>query len=67
MSNDARRRHTFDQAAAEEPRGLLSQLCGFMAENAKWWLAPFAVVFGLLGFALALGATGAAPFIYTMW
>ena len=38
-----------------------------MRENAKWWLLPFLIVFGILGLALVLGSTGAAPFIYTMF
>ena len=47
--------------------GILSEFFGFMRENAKWWLLPFLIVFGLLGVALILGSTGAAPFIYTMF
>lgn len=38
-----------------------------MKDNAKWWLIPFLVVFGLLGVLLVLGATGAAPFIYALF
>ncbi|MEM7202384.1 MAG: DUF5989 family protein [Planctomycetota bacterium] len=57
----------FLHAAAQEPRGLLGELVGFMADNAKWWLTPFLAVFGLLGAALILGSTGAAPFLYTMF
>jgi hypothetical protein len=38
-----------------------------MAENKMWWLTPILVVFGLLGVLLVLGATGAAPFIYTLF
>ena len=48
-------------------RGLMGEFFGFMKENAKWWLLPFLIVFGLLGVALILGSTGAAPFIYTMF
>jgi len=47
--------------------GLMGEFFGFMKENAKWWLLPFLIVFGLLGVALILGSTGAAPFIYTMF
>ena len=58
---------SFEEAARDEPRGLIAEFLGFMSENAKWWLAPFLVVFGILGIALVLGSTGAAPFIYTMF
>lgn len=58
---------SFHEATQETRQGLFSEFVGFMKENAKWWLIPFLVVFGLLGLVLALGATGAAPFIYTMF
>jgi hypothetical protein len=54
-------------AAESSNSGLLGEFFGFMKENAKWWLLPFLIVFGLLGVALILGTTGAAPFIYTMF
>lgn len=47
--------------------GIVSEFFAFMRDNAKWWLLPFLIVFGLLGLALILGSTGAAPFIYTMF
>lgn len=58
---------SFEEAAGKTTGGLVHEFCGFMTENAKWWLVPFLVVFGLLGIALVLGSTGAAPFIYTMF
>jgi hypothetical protein len=57
----------FLQAAAQEERGLVAEFCAFMAENKMWWLTPILVVFGLLGILLVLGATGVAPFIYTLF
>ncbi|MFN3243074.1 MAG: DUF5989 family protein [Planctomycetota bacterium] len=57
----------FLQAAQEEERGLVSEFVMFMAENKMWWLTPILVVFGLLGVLLVLGATGVAPFIYTLF
>ena len=57
----------FLQAAQQEERGLISEFIMFMAENKLWWLTPILVVFGLLGVLLALGATGVAPFIYTLF
>ena len=58
---------TFEQASQSAETGLFSDLFAFMAENAKWWLTPIVVVLGLLGVLIVLGATGAAPFIYTLW
>ncbi|MEM7199919.1 MAG: DUF5989 family protein [Planctomycetota bacterium] len=46
---------------------IFGEFIGFMRDNAKWWLLPFLIVFLLLGAALILGSTGAAPFIYTMF
>ncbi|MEC8252186.1 MAG: DUF5989 family protein [Planctomycetota bacterium] len=57
----------FLQAAKQQERGLISEFVMFMAENKMWWLTPLLVVFGLLGVLLVLGATGVAPFIYTLF
>ncbi|MFT4515171.1 MAG: hypothetical protein ACI89X_000012 [Planctomycetota bacterium] len=57
----------FLNAAQEQERGLVSEFVMFMAENKMWWLTPILVVFGLLGVLLVLGATGVAPFIYTLF
>ena len=46
---------------------LLREFGAFLTENKKWWLVPIVVVFALLGVLIALGATGAAPFIYTLF
>ncbi|MEC7723976.1 MAG: DUF5989 family protein [Planctomycetota bacterium] len=57
----------FLQAAKQQERGLVSEFVMFMAENKMWWLTPILIVFGLLGVLLVLGATGVAPFIYTLF
>lgn len=57
----------FLNAAQEQDRGLVSEFVMFMAENKMWWLTPILIVFGLLGVLLVLGATGVAPFIYTLF
>ena len=64
---DPRKNDDFLQAAQEEDRGLISEFVMFMAENKMWWLTPILIVFGLLGVLLVLGATGVAPFIYTLF
>lgn len=57
----------FLDATENSGGGLMGEFFGFMKDNAKWWLLPFLIVFGLLGVALILGSSGAAPFIYTMF
>jgi len=64
---DSQTDEEFLQAAQEEERGLVAEFVMFMAENKMWWLTPILVVFGLLGVLLVLGATGVAPFIYTLF
>lgn len=66
-NDDNQKNDDFLQAAQEEERGLVSEFVMFMAENKMWWLTPILVVFGLLGVLLVLGATGVAPFIYTLF
>lgn len=65
--NDQLDPQTFEDASQASGGGLFSDLIGFMAENKKWWLIPILLVLGLLGGLLILGATGAAPFIYTLF
>lgn len=57
----------FLQAAQQEDRGLIAEFVAFMSENKVWWLTPILVVFLLLAVLLVLGATGVAPFIYTLF
>ena len=66
MSDDSQGK-SFKEATKDSRQGIVGEFIGFMSENAKWWLIPFLIVFGLLGLVLILGSTGAAPFIYTMF
>jgi hypothetical protein len=59
------RENEFLQASSQEERGLVAEFIAFMKENKMWWLTPILVVFLLLGVLLILGATGAAPFLYS--
>lgn len=65
--DDKRSQEDFLQAAQGKERGIVAEFVAFMAENKLWWMTPILVVFGLVGVLLLLGATGFAPFIYTMW
>jgi hypothetical protein len=54
------------EADSRQP-GLLSEFFAFLGHNRKWWLTPIVVVLLLLGGLLLLAATGAAPFVYTLF
>ena len=56
-----------DAASHDEERGLIAEFVGFMSENKAWWMTPILVVLGLVGVLFVLGATGIAPFIYTLF
>ena len=45
----------------------LRELVMFIRQNKKWYLIPIIVSILLLGILIALGSTGAAPFIYTVF
>ena len=47
--------------------GFFSELVMFLRHNKKWYLIPIVVSILLLGVLIALGSTGAAPFIYTLF
>ena len=66
---DAENRNDNDflDAASQEERGLIAEFVGFMSENKAWWMTPILLVLGLVGVLLVLGATGVAPFIYTLF
>ena len=46
----------------------LRDLCLFMKERKKFWLAPVIIILLLLGFLIVFGGSSAiAPFIYTVF
>ena len=65
--SDTNQQSSFEDAADQQQRGIVGEFFGFMKENAKWWLLPFLIVFALLALIVILGATGAAPFLYTLF
>jgi hypothetical protein len=54
-------------AQSDKESSILSELCSFLKENKKWWLAPIIGMLLLLGLLLLLSTTAAAPFIYTLF
>jgi len=47
--------------------GFFRELLQFIRHNKKWYLIPIVVSILMLGVLIALGSTGAAPFIYTLF
>lgn len=54
------------QARSGSP-GIVAEYVAFLRRSKKWWLAPIIFFLLLVGLLLALGATGVAPFIYTVF
>ncbi|MGQ0633602.1 MAG: DUF5989 family protein [Planctomycetaceae bacterium] len=57
----------FEQLGDEQSLSLVHEFWLFITENKKWWLIPILLVCALVGALALLGATGAAPFIYTLF
>ena len=57
----------FADLAKTGSQGFLRELLEFIGNSKRWWLTPIVIVLLLLGVLIALGATGAAPFIYTLF
>ena len=57
----------FEQAGEQKPLTLPQEFWLFLRQNKKWWLLPILLSFAVLGALVALGSTGAAPFIYTLF
>lgn len=62
-----RQRSEFESLDEEQPLSLIGEFWLFLREEQKWWLAPIIGVLLLVGAAIALHATGAAPFIYALF
>lgn len=60
------KRNDFENAAGQSGN-LLSQIWQMLRQNKKYWLLPIVIVLLLLGVIIILGATSAAPFIYTLF
>lgn len=57
----------FAQAGSEERSSFVSEYLYLLKNNKKWWMLPLAVVLLGFGVLMVLSATGAAPFIYTLF
>jgi hypothetical protein len=57
----------FERHAEQSQPGLLREFLDFLIHNKKWWLVPIVLVLLLIGILVILGASPAAPFIYTLF
>jgi len=70
MAIEERRTSEADQFAKQAESssgGLAADFWYFLCHEKKWWLIPIVLVMLLFGVLVILGATGAAPFIYTLF
>ena len=56
-----------EQLAAESQDSLARELITFIVENKAWWMVPIVAVMAVVGILVALTATGATPFIYSIF
>ncbi len=68
MSNEKKKSlNEFEQLSDEPQLSIVGEFLLFIRENKAWWMIPIVAVLGLLGLLVMLSATGAAPFIYTLF
>jgi hypothetical protein len=58
---------SFQQAVEQKPVGLWREILGMLKQNKKYWMIPMIVILALFAALVILGATSAAPFIYTLF
>ncbi len=57
----------FESAGAAGNAGLGAEFLAMMKQNKKYWLTPIILALLLVGVIVILGASSAAPFIYTLF
>jgi hypothetical protein len=57
----------FAKQAEAASGGMIADLWYFFRHEKKWWLIPVVVVMLVFSVLVVLAATGAAPFIYTLF
>jgi hypothetical protein len=57
----------FQQEAERRRVPFLAELWAFMRHNKKWWLTPIILILLLVAVLVALGGSGAAPFLYPLF
>jgi hypothetical protein len=57
----------FRRESERKSKGSLAQFVAFVFQNKKWWLIPIVTLLLLVAVLVALGGSGVAPFIYTLF
>ncbi len=57
----------FEQAATKPEPGLAHEMWAMLVKSKKWWLLPVLLALAVIAVLVILGATGLAPFIYTLF
>ena len=57
----------FERQAEQRREPLLAELWQFLRHNKRWWLTPIVLILILVGALVALGGSGAAPFLYPLF
>ena len=65
--NDNEQGSEFERAAGEKQLGFFTEFWFFIRDNKLWWITPIVLVLLLFGVLVALGGTGIAPFVYTLF
>lgn len=60
-------KNRFAEEAEQDDIGFLKEFLLFLRDNKKWWLIPLIGSLLLIGLVSLLAASGAAPFIYTVF
>jgi hypothetical protein len=58
---------SFREAGEEKSLSLGQEIVLMLKQNKKYWMIPLLIVLLIFGVLLILGATSAAPFIYTLF
>ncbi|MCC7084071.1 MAG: hypothetical protein IT427_03580 [Pirellulales bacterium] len=67
MNDSQQSAKEFEQQAASSTPSMVREILAFLGQTKKWWLTPVVLMLLFLGVILVLGASGAAPFIYTLF
>lgn len=58
---------SFAEEGERKAVGLHRELIALLMANKKFWMIPILLLLAVFGILLILGATSAAPFIYTLF
>lgn len=59
--------NAFARGAEVKRSSFFSDYLYFLKNNKKWWMLPLLLILLAFGSLMILSATGAAPFIYTLF